>query len=153
MKTLKEFIKENLLLESNNSKDCLYDFFYDDDHEETDFDDMKDDIDNVMSKYGTMCVVFQDHGSSSKENYEYYDLIDGDNIIEEYIQKRKNSDHFKIYIMDEYTLGITYAISGPEQSPLFLFRILKDKYQEAFEDGDFDEKDAFKSYKYYEKLP
>lgn len=152
MKSLKDFILEQQQLTESKSKYpiLLYDFSEPD---QDSIEDMKEEIGDMLSKYGTQCVVFEDNGSSSKAKYVFYEMSSGDDIIEEYIENDKKSESFKIYQMDDYTLGITYLTSGTESRPLYIFRILKDKYESAFENDEIDEKDMVNDMKFYEKLP
>lgn len=153
MKSLKDFIAEQRQIAEAKEKYpiLLYDFSEPD---QDSMEDMKKEIGDMLSKYGTQCVAFEDNGSPSKAKYVFYEMSSGDDIIEEYIKNgNSKSEFFKIYQMDDYTLGITYLTSGSESRPLYIFRILKDKYESAFENDEIDEKDMVNDMKFYEKLP
>lgn len=121
MKSLKNYI-----LESQRKYPCV--LFMDEDgtdyQQEASFIDWLDE----MLEMGESIIVYEGPKSASaKRNtgLEFYDaLFDVEDFESQYL-KKSNHYGFEATLEDEYTVGISFVISGPLPTPKYYVRICK----------------------------
>lgn len=137
MKTLRQFIVEA------QERFPILIGEYNDDMEDAEFafDDMKDDFFRIFDDSGAQAIIMYESESRKRmEILEYSETFkDAEDVWDYLVDKTWHG--FRMYMEDEYTLGISHVISGPQQAPSEYFRfskLTKDDIDEMIEEENGD---------------
>lgn len=135
MKSLRNFLLESKQIQDFPIK--WLDVNFSEEDSDMYHDDALEDFQSLFDKMNAGCVVFYTGPKSIKAkrntNLEYYDAFPDIYVIEQTLGEESDKG-FVVTFEDEYTLGVSYYISGPLPAPKWYIRFVKDAENDVKDD-------------------